>query len=221
MNQSQSENRNHTPAREPSESLPVQPRPRSAVPTVATNATERYESAINIGNRPDRQQERTVRLGTNAGATEFGAAVSDRVKEKISEYPALAVTAAEATARIVANSVDRSDVREPKVDTSIRDPILEKESTATLAAARTIGISRERDNPSIENKARVEVIDNELNIRRGEGQPVQSVQTHLSAKDYDAGAKLLDRVNVEKLADKTRVTVSERETGRERDDLER
>ena len=221
MNQSQSENRNHTPAREPSESQPVQSNQGPAIPTVATNATERYESAVNIGNRPERQQERTVRLGTNAGATEFGAAVSDRVKEKISEYPALAATAAEATVRIVANYADRNDTREPKVDTSVRDPILEKEPTATLAAARTIGISRERGQPSIENKARVEVIDNELNIRRGEGQPVQSVQAHLSGKDYDAGAKLLDRVNVEKSADKARVNVSERETSRERDELER
>ncbi len=221
MSQRQSENRNQTIDRDPSESQPVQRSSRYAASTVATNATERYESAVNIGNRPDRQQERTVRLGTNAGATEFGATVSDRVKEKISEYPALAATAAEATARIVANSVGPSDASEPKVDTSVRDPILEKEPTATLAAARTIGISRERGNPSVENKARVEVIDNELNIRRGEGQPVQSVQAHLSGKDYDAGAKLLDRINVEKSTDKARVNVSEREIGRERNELER
>jgi hypothetical protein len=215
------ENGSQPAAREPNENEPVQAVLRFESPATATTVIERYENAVNIGARPDRQQERSVRLGTNIGGAEFAATVSDRVKEKISQYPALAATAVEATARIEANSVDRSDVREPKVDTSVRDPILEKEPTATLAAARTIGISRERDNPSLENKARVEVIDNELNIRRGEGQPVQSVQAHLSAKDYDAGAKLLDRVKVEKSADRARVNVSEREIGRVRDEIER
>ncbi len=172
------------------------------------------ERALGAGNRPGVQRERAEALGTTLGAAEFASAVSERVREKIAELPALAATAAEVAARTA-----QPQTREQReLANEERDPRLERESTEVLLAARSVGIERESGRPNDENQVRVELIERELDIRRSEGQPVQAVEAKMTEKDYEDGARLIDSMAVEKQGDKSRVRTQD--VVRDRNELE-
>lgn len=176
---------------------------------------EAVEKALAIGAREEHLRNRSSRLGTSVGASEFTAAVAERVKDRIAEYPALARTVSESATQVVVRAADAKERSQPVVKTE-RDPVLEKEPTTTLLAARLVGIERERSKPDTENKARVEVIEHELKIRRSEGKPVQSLAANLDDRDFSNGSRLLNNIKVEKAADPAK-----RSNARERGDMER
>jgi|GEM_PF-4868963 len=189
---------------------------KPAAPKLDKHEQEAVEKALAIGAREQHLRERSSKIGTSVGAGEFSAAVAERVKDKLTEYPALAQTVSETATRVVVRSTADAKERSHPVVNNERDPVLEKEPTTTLLAARLVGIERERSKPDTENKARVEVIEHELKIRRSEGKPVQSLAANLDDRDFSNGSRLLNNIKVEKVSEQAKKPIEREQDGMER-----
>lgn len=162
-------------------------------------AKQSARASIELVARQELEAAYQAQFGTPVGARSFAGRVVDRIAERIEQDPALAGIRSQLAAAVPPGS--RLENTDPQLP---RDPVLQREETATLVAAQLIAIDRQQREPTDENRARAGAIESEISYRRTDpsfkGQrPFSGPSADLDQKQLQAGTELLSRMEYQRV----------------------